>query len=155
MDRVRADLATRPAATRSVVVAHAFVAGGAPSDSERDITVGGVAAVPAGIFDGVDYVALGHLHGSQTLTPASATPAPLAYSFSEADHRKTMWLVDLGPAGPDGAELDAERLDCPVPRPSPGSGAGSTTSSPTPRTPATKAPGSRPPSPTPYGPPTP
>ena len=68
MDRVRADLATRPDSTRSVVLAHAFVAGGAPSESERDITVGGVAAVPAGVFDGVDYTALGHLHGSQAVT---------------------------------------------------------------------------------------
>ncbi|MER8232351.1 exonuclease SbcCD subunit D [Streptomyces sp. NPDC094049] len=131
MDRVRADLATRPAGTRSVVLAHAFVAGGEPSDSERDITVGGVAAVPAGIFDGVDYVALGHLHGSQTVTPrVRYSGSPLAYSFSEADHRKTMWLVDLGPAAapapedsapaaPDasgGAIVSAVRLDCPVPR---------------------------------------
>ncbi|MEV6247440.1 exonuclease SbcCD subunit D [Streptomyces sp. NPDC051742] len=115
MDLVRADLARRPAGTRSVVLAHAFVAGGAPSDSERDITVGGVAAVPTGIFDGVDYVALGHLHGSQTLTPrVRYSGSPLAYSFSEADHRKTMWLIDLGP---DGAVDTAERLDCPVPRP--------------------------------------
>ncbi|MFF1509724.1 exonuclease SbcCD subunit D [Streptomyces sp. NPDC058326] len=115
MDRVRADLAGRPAGTRSVVLAHAFVAGGAPSDSERDITVGGVAAVPAGVFDGVDYVALGHLHGSQTLTPrVRYSGSPLAYSFSEADHRKTMWLIDLGA---DGAVLTSERLDCPVPRP--------------------------------------
>ncbi|MFD3659061.1 exonuclease SbcCD subunit D [Streptomyces sp. NPDC058659] len=115
MDRVRADLAGRPAGTRSVVLAHAFVAGGAASDSERDITVGGVAAVPAGVFDGVDYVALGHLHGSQTLTPrVRYSGSPLAYSFSEADHRKTMWLVDLGAGG---AVLAAERVDCPVPRP--------------------------------------
>ncbi|MFF7440394.1 exonuclease SbcCD subunit D C-terminal domain-containing protein [Streptomyces sp. NPDC008122] len=115
MDRVRADLATRPAGTRSVVLAHAFVAGGAPSDSERDITVGGVAAVPTGIFDGVDYVALGHLHGSQTLTPrVRYSGSPLAYSFSEADHRKTMWLIDLGEDGTITADV---RLDCPVPRP--------------------------------------
>ncbi|MFD3333476.1 exonuclease SbcCD subunit D [Streptomyces sp. NPDC058700] len=115
MDRVRADLAGRPAGTRSVVLAHAFVAGGAPSDSERDITVGGVAAVPAGVFDGVDYVALGHLHGSQILSPrVRYSGSPLAYSFSEADHRKTMWLIDLGA---DGAVLTAERIDCPVPRP--------------------------------------
>ncbi|MFD6419376.1 exonuclease SbcCD subunit D [Streptomyces sp. NPDC060194] len=113
MDRVRADLAGRPG-TRSVVLAHAFVAGGEPSDSERDITVGGVAAVPAGVFDGVDYVALGHLHGSQRITErVRYSGSPLAYSFSEADHRKTMWLVDLGP----GAEITAERVDCPVPRP--------------------------------------
>lgn len=115
MDRVRADLARRPEGTRSVVLAHAFVAGGEASDSERDITVGGVSAVPAGVFDGVDYVALGHLHGSQTLTPrVRYSGSPLAYSFSEADHRKTMWLVDLGA---DGSVENAERVDCPVPRP--------------------------------------
>ncbi len=113
MGRVRADLAQRASGTRSVVLAHAFVAGGEPSDSERDITVGGVAAVPAGVFDGVDYVALGHLHGSQTLSERIRySGSPLAYSFSEVAHRKTMWLVDLGPAG----EITAERIDCPVPR---------------------------------------
>ncbi|GHB13104.1 exonuclease SbcCD subunit D [Streptomyces chryseus] len=113
MERVRDDLAGRPAGTRSVVLAHAFVAGGEPSDSERDITVGGVASVPAGVFDGVDYVALGHLHGAQAITArVRYSGSPLAYSFSEADHRKTMWLVDLGPGG----EIEAERIDCPVPR---------------------------------------
>ncbi|MDT9683071.1 exonuclease SbcCD subunit D [Streptomyces sp. TRM76323] len=114
MDRVRADLAARPAGTRSVVLAHAFVAGGEPSDSERDITVGGVASVPAGVFDGVDYVALGHLHGAQALTDrVRYSGSPLAYSFSEWRHRKTMWLVDLAPDG----GVTAERVDCPVPRP--------------------------------------
>ncbi|MFE4497326.1 exonuclease SbcCD subunit D [Streptomyces niveus] len=114
LDRVRADLARRPDGTRSVVLAHAFVAGGAASDSERDITVGGVSAVPTGTFDGVDYVALGHLHGAQALTErVRYSGSPLAYSFSESDHRKTMWLVDLGPGG----EIDATRIDCPVPRP--------------------------------------
>ncbi|MFD3730216.1 exonuclease SbcCD subunit D [Streptomyces sp. NPDC058632] len=113
MDRVRADLAARPPGTRSVVLAHAFVTGGAPSDSERDITVGGVAAVPAGVFDGVDYVALGHLHGCQTLTErVRYSGSPLPYSFSEADHRKSMWLVDLAADG----GVTAERIDCPVPR---------------------------------------
>ncbi|MGV9316906.1 exonuclease SbcCD subunit D [Streptomyces sp. NPDC003691] len=114
MDRVRADLAARPSGTRSVVLAHAFVAGGAASDSERDITVGGVAAVPPAVFAGVDYAALGHLHGCQTLTDRIRySGSPVAYSFSEADHRKTMWLVDLGPGG----AVTAERIDCPVPRP--------------------------------------
>ncbi|MET9922118.1 exonuclease SbcCD subunit D [Streptomyces sp. NPDC006435] len=114
MEQVRADLANRPDGTRSVVLAHAFVAGGEPSDSERDITVGGVAAVPAGVFDGVDYVALGHLHGCQTVTErVRYSGSPLAYSFSEADHRKTMWLIDLGAPG----TFAAERVDLPVPRP--------------------------------------
>ncbi|MFE7626129.1 exonuclease SbcCD subunit D [Streptomyces sp. NPDC057509] len=113
MDRVRADLAERPASTRSVVLAHAFVAGGEPSDSERDITVGGVAAVPAGVFDGVDYAALGHLHGCQAVTDrVRYSGSPLAYSFSEAGHRKTMWLIDLDAEG----TVTGERIDCPVPR---------------------------------------
>ncbi|MCC9684891.1 exonuclease SbcCD subunit D [Streptomyces sp. MNU103] len=116
MDRVRADLAARPAGTRSVVLAHAFVTGGEPSDSERDIAVGGVASVPAAVFDGVDYAALGHLHGCQTLTDrVRYSGSPLPYSFSEAGHRKSMWLVDLAADG----SVTAERVDCPVPRPRP------------------------------------
>ncbi|MFH8585090.1 exonuclease SbcCD subunit D [Streptomyces celluloflavus] len=114
MDRVRADLAVRPAGTRSVVLAHAFVTGGTVSDSERDISVGGVAAVPAAVFDGVDYAALGHLHGCQTLSDrVRYSGSPLAYSFSEAAHRKSSWLIDLDAAG----AVHAERIDCPVPRP--------------------------------------
>ncbi|MFJ3789931.1 exonuclease SbcCD subunit D [Kitasatospora sp. NPDC090091] len=114
MEQVRADLAARPAGTRAVVLAHAFVTGGAPSDSERDIAVGGVASVPASVFDGVHYAALGHLHGCQTLAPhLRYSGSPLAYSFSEARQRKTMWLVDLAA---DGA-VAAERVDCPQPRP--------------------------------------
>ncbi|MER8182165.1 exonuclease SbcCD subunit D [Kitasatospora sp. NPDC094015] len=114
MDAVRADLATRPAGTRAVVLAHAFVTGGEPSDSERDITVGGVASVPAAVFDGAHYVALGHLHGCQTLAPhLRYSGSPLAYSFSEEHHRKSMWLVDLAADG----TVAAERIDCPVPRP--------------------------------------
>ncbi|MGK4584236.1 exonuclease SbcCD subunit D [Kitasatospora sp. HPMI-4] len=114
MARVRADLAERSAGTRTVVLAHAFVTGGEPSDSERDITVGGVASVPASVFDGVHYAALGHLHGCQTLAPhLRYSGSPLAFSFSEADHRKTMWLVDLAADG----SVEAERIDCPQPRP--------------------------------------
>ncbi|MGY5138995.1 exonuclease SbcCD subunit D, partial [Streptomyces nigrescens] len=74
----------------------------------------GVAAVPAGVFDGVDYAALGHLHGSQRVTDrVRYSGSPLAYSFSEADHRKSSWIIDLDA---DGA-VHAERVDCPVPRP--------------------------------------
>ncbi|WP_037915182.1 exonuclease SbcCD subunit D [Actinacidiphila yeochonensis] len=114
MDRVRADLAARPDGTRAVVLAHAFVIGGAGCDSERDITAGGVAAVPAALFDGVHYAALGHLHGCQTISErVRYSGSPLAYSFSEEHHRKSMWLVELGPGG----EITAERVDTPVPRP--------------------------------------
>jgi exonuclease SbcD len=99
MDRVRADLAGRPG-TRSVVLAHAFVGGGEASDSERDICVGGVDLVPPSVFDGVDYVALGHLHRPQTLTPRMRySGSPLPYSFGEAGHDKLAWLVEFDAGG--------------------------------------------------------
>jgi len=114
MSRVREDLAARPAGTRSVVAAHAFVAGGAGCDSERDISVGGVGLVPAAVFDGVDYVALGHLHGRQRLADAVRySGSPLAYSFSETAHTKGCWLVELGPRG----LASVEPVDAPVARP--------------------------------------
>ncbi|WP_214110375.1 exonuclease SbcCD subunit D [Acrocarpospora catenulata] len=106
MDRIRADRRER-----KVVLAHAFVTGGQASDSERDITVGGVAHVPLGAFDGVDYVALGHLHGRQRMSDTVRySGSPLAYSFSEAGHVKGSWLVDLDAGG-------AEFVPAPVPRP--------------------------------------
>jgi exonuclease SbcD len=112
MRRVRADLADRPA--RSVVVAHAFVAGGLPSDSERDISVGGVSVVASSIFDDISYTALGHLHGRATLGETLRySGSPLAYSFSEARHTKGSWLVDLGPEGVTGTTF----VEAPVPRP--------------------------------------
>jgi len=114
MDRVRADLAARPAGTRSVVLAHAFVTGAETSDSERDITAGGVPSVAASVFAGVDYVALGHLHRCQQVAERIRySGSPLAYSFSEARYPKAMWLVDLGAD----AALAARRIPCPVPRP--------------------------------------
>ncbi|GAB2866397.1 exonuclease SbcCD subunit D [Actinocorallia aurea] len=99
-----------------VVMAHAFVsAGEAPetSDSERDISVGGASIVPAGVFDGIDYVALGHLHGRRALREhVRYSGSPLAYSFSERAHVKGSWLVDLGPDGLRGCEF----VEAPVPR---------------------------------------
>ena len=114
MTRVRADLRTRPAGTRSVVLAHTFVAGAVRSESERDISVGGVHSVGVETFDGVDYAALGHLHGRHTLAPhLRYSGSPLAYSFSEAAQVKGSWLVELSATGLGRVEF----VEAPVPRP--------------------------------------
>lgn len=120
MARVRADVAARGAGGAAggapvVVVAHAFVAGAAGSDSERDLAVGGAAHVGPAVFDGADYVALGHLHGPQIVGGGLGRYAgsPLAFSFSEKDHRKSVALVTVEP-GRAGAETELVQL--PVPR---------------------------------------
>ncbi len=112
MRRVREDLSARSPGTRSVVLAHAFVTGGVGSESERTIAVGGVEQVPGSVFDGVDYVALGHLHGPQRLADhLRYSGSPLAYSFSETA-RKSVWIVDLDEHG----LAAVDRVELPVPR---------------------------------------
>lgn len=103
---------------RSVVLAHTFVAGGAESDSERDLTVGGVDSVPAPVMAGFDYLALGHLHGGQDLSAQVGSTAwysgsPLAFSFSEKNHAKCVLMVELVEAD---TPLTVERIPTPVPR---------------------------------------
>ncbi len=113
MERIRTDLFLRPG-VRSVVLAHAFVGGAEPSESERDICVGGVDRVPEAVFDGVDYVALGHLHRPQSLTDRLRySGSPLPYSFAEAGHDKQAWIVDLDAGGLCGVRP----VPLPVPRP--------------------------------------
>jgi len=100
--RIRADVRQRSQTrtVHSVVLAHTFASGGISSDSERDLSIGGVGAVPLDLFDGFGYTALGHLHGRQELSPAVRySGSPLAYSFSEAKHRKGSWLVEVDAAG--------------------------------------------------------
>jgi exonuclease SbcD len=135
--RARAGL---PAGALSVAVAHAFVAGGAQSESERPLSVGGAGNVPADVFAGFSYVALGHLHRPQALacqappadarrdsaeggqlslgaSPATATllqyaGSLLPYSFAEADHQKSVAVVDIpaAAAGSCPAIVDLVRL---------------------------------------------
>ncbi|HEY8319718.1 MAG TPA: exonuclease SbcCD subunit D C-terminal domain-containing protein [Amnibacterium sp.] len=112
MAEVCADLAERGG--RSVVLAHCFAAGVPAGDVERDLSRGGLDLVPASVFDGPDYVALGHIHGRAELSPrVRYSGAPLHYSFGEAGKRRGGWIVDLGPDG----LADVAWLDLPVPRP--------------------------------------
>ncbi|AYG03095.1 exonuclease SbcCD subunit D [Gryllotalpicola protaetiae] len=100
---------------RSVVLAHCFVAGGGDqaSDAERDLSAGGLDVVPLSVFEGVDYAALGHIHGRARLADnARYSGAPLHYSFSEAGKPRGAWLVELGASEP--ASVDWVPL--PVPR---------------------------------------
>jgi exonuclease SbcD len=101
LDRARDDLGAGGTPRRSVAVAHAFAAGGQPCDSERLLRVGGADRVPLGCFGGFDYVALGHLHGRQSFADGRMQYAgsPLAYSFSERQQRKGVWLVDIAADG--------------------------------------------------------
>ncbi|PFG30119.1 exonuclease SbcCD subunit D [Paramicrobacterium agarici] len=113
MRRIHADVAVRGG--RSIVVSHCFAqgVGDAASDVERDITSGGIDLVPASVFDGVDYAALGHIHGRATLTDSIRySGAPLHYSFSEARKPRGGWLVELDASG----LADIEWVDLPVPR---------------------------------------
>lgn len=109
--------AAREAGAHLVVAAHAFVAGGEPSESERDIRVGGVDRIPVGVFAplSADYVALGHLHRPQNISAASRTRysgSPLAFSFSEANDVKSSSLVDITSAG-----VSLEEIPAPVRHP--------------------------------------
>ena len=111
--RIRQDAADR-GIDRTVVLAHAFITGARPADSERDIRVGGVADVPAGVFDGFSYVALGHLHGQQQVSPVVRySGSPLAFSFGEKNHAKSVTLAELDAAG----QVTLTQLATPVPRP--------------------------------------
>lgn len=86
---------------RRVLVSHFFVTdcGREPelSDGETTIHVGGLDNVEASLFDGFDYVALGHIHKPQRIGEKQVyyAGAPLAYSFSEAGRMKTVNLVEI------------------------------------------------------------
>ncbi|WP_166870853.1 exonuclease SbcCD subunit D [Salinibacterium sp. ZJ450] len=115
MRNIRADAAERGG--RSVVLSHCFAAGVAASDEatdvERDITAGGLDVVPLSVFDGPDYVALGHIHGrSQLSERVRYSGAPLHYSFAEAGKPRGVWLVELDATG----LASVDWVDLPVPR---------------------------------------
>lgn len=141
--RVNADKAMREAEAgkklRSIAVAHAFVgtyggsskrheegdsleeAGLEVSESERDISIGGVQVIPADLFAGMTYVALGHLHGAQEVKPKVSKETKLRYSgsllrysMSERNHQKSFAIIDLD----EDTELSSERISLhPIPQP--------------------------------------
>lgn len=89
-------------ARRNVLVAHQYVSGAAVCDSE-ELIVGGVDQIPASLFDGFDYVALGHLHTPQKVGEPRVrySGSPLAYSVSEVrgHWQKSAVIVDMDARG--------------------------------------------------------
>ena len=116
--RIKADAQERGIA-RTIVVAHAFITGAVASESERDIRVGGIGDAPASLFAGLTYVALGHLHGQQDVSADSGGTtvrycgSPLAFSFSERHHKKSVTLAEIDGTG----HVKTTKLATPVPRP--------------------------------------
>jgi len=88
------------ASARNVLIAHQFVTGAVTSESE-EISVGGSENVDSSIFDGFDYVALGHIHRPQQIGRETLrySGTPLKYSFSEASHTKSVTVVDMDGKG--------------------------------------------------------
>lgn len=84
-----------------VLISHCFLAGSQESESERPLAVGGADQVPAALFDGFAYVALGHLHGPQAFRQGRIrySGSPLKYSFSEEKHSKGVALVQIDAGG--------------------------------------------------------
>lgn len=99
---------------RSLAIAHAFVTGAAPSDSERTLAVGDAAMVSSTVFSGFDYSALGHLHRAQSVAGDERirySGAPLAYSFGETAQKEIV-LIELdhdGDARPKPVPIDVGR----------------------------------------------
>lgn len=90
---------------RNVLLAHQFVTGAERCESE-DQCVGGLDNMDVSVFDGFDYVALGHIHKPQNVKKDDTgtvrvrySGTPLKYSLSEAEHNKSITVVELGAAG--------------------------------------------------------
>ena len=104
---------------RNVLVAHQFVTGAERSESEEN--VGGLDNVDASVFEKFDYVALGHIHKPQSVAKDDAGNArvrysgtPLKYSLSEAAHKKSVTVVELGEAGDAGMRASLQVREIPL-----------------------------------------
>ena len=91
------------AAQRNVLLTHQFVTGASVDpDGSEELSVGGSDNVDASVFEGFDYVALGHIHGQQNIGGSNRIRycgTPLKYSFSEEHHHKSVTVVELGTKG--------------------------------------------------------
>ncbi|MBM7825875.1 exonuclease SbcD [Arcanobacterium pluranimalium] len=119
LTRIYSHIAQHPDSAKipRLAMAHAFVTGGEPSDSEQDLHIGGVNSVPSAVFappaqvQPLDYIALGHLHGPQKIGSDTRplirySGSPIAFSFSEQHHHKSSVLLDFS-ATPSPTQADS------------------------------------------------
>lgn len=95
-------LAAIPAGVRRIAAAHDFIAGGAPSDGERPLSIGGADVISADIFAPYHYTALGHLHGPQKAGGSDLirySGSLMKYSFGEARQKKGVIVGDIDGQG--------------------------------------------------------
>ena len=105
-----------PAELPKILMGHLFVQGGKVTDSERNIQIGGATAIHASDFpNGVDYVALGHLHRPQTIKgadyPIRYSGSPIPLRFNETGYHKSVYLLELSD---DGVLALDEAIEIPV-----------------------------------------
>lgn len=114
LGRIEEDMRTRTVSGRGagepyrIVLSHSFVVGAEPTESERDITVGGADSISSHLFrlGGLtDYVALGHIHGPQQVGTQGDplmrySGSPIAFSFSEQNHVKSSVILDTQASDP-------------------------------------------------------
>ncbi len=80
----------------NIVLSHSLIVSAELSESDRSARVGFATAVSRDVFDGFDYVALGHIHKPQVIAPhIRYSGSPLKYSFgSEEKQEKGVVLLD-------------------------------------------------------------
>lgn len=97
----------------NILVTHHFVTCGGilpeQSDSENNLSLGGIDKVDTSVFDGFDYVALGHIHRPQRIGRDTIRYAgsPLKYSFSEVNHKKSVTILEIG----EGKQMNQRQVD--------------------------------------------
>ena len=115
---IRADLEVRSRAEtkpiRTLVASHAWVTGGSGSDSERNVKVGTLGQASSDLFSGIDYVAMGHLHGPQQVKSSGSlvfySGSPIPFSFSERDHEKRILVIEVAADGISEADVTSHRV---------------------------------------------
>lgn len=81
---------------KNILVSHAFIIDATTSVSDRAAEVGRATMVGSYVFDGFDYVALGHLHGPQQINERIRySGTPMAFSFGKEERQeKSVTIID-------------------------------------------------------------